>query len=186
MTLFYKTALLLFFFSLSTSSYGVNDEELLSAIPDEVDMHLQGAGIKNSEGWFLATSRTGRFAIDFPIPYEEWSANLENNTASGLSATSSEGIKFLLLEQPRADNEFKNIRDFAKKFFGKTRRKDTRYFFFNGKKGMQTRVTKQHTSTLYRFFLTKDYIYQLSVEYPKQQRKLALKTSKLFFNSFQF
>jgi len=157
-------------------------------IPQEVNIISFGAGEVDSTGWYPAKSNTNRFQIHFPTRYDEWSASLNTGAhiTNSLSATSSEDIKFLVTEFVRGkDKQFKNLKTLSKSVLKKKRRTYTKRFMHNGIKTTEVKVPSSKSTVIYRFLMTTKHVYQLSIEYPKKQRKLATKVAPQFFNSFR-
>lgn len=159
---------------------------LINQLPENVQLHTLNNDTASKGKWHSAMSATSGFSVQLPIPFEKWSAVIDDRMADGISATSKEGVKFLAFAIPRTKFDyFKDVRDLTSKFLGTTKHNKTRYFKFGNHKGTETKIVKPMSSVIYRFFLTDSRIYQISVEYPKSQRRKSLSISRQFFNSFR-
>lgn len=168
-----------------------NDKNVIDiskTLPEGVELYSQLAGVKGMDGWYSALSKTGRFKINFPVPYEEWSVDIaqQNQRTYNLSASTSEGIKLLVTELDHDKNKkLKNTAKLTSHLFAKQQITYTRKLTYKGIKGREIRVDTPTSSKAYRFLFTKQYIYQLSIEYPKQQQILADSIMHGFFESFK-
>jgi len=155
-------------------------------LPENVVLHSINNSTGNQENWHVAISEFAFFSIKFPVPFEEWSTKIDGRSINSLSATSKEKIKFLAFAIPKFKyDRYKDAQDLTKRFLKDKRYKRIRSFNYNGYSATEAKVVGPQTSTVYRFFLTDDYIYQLSVEYPRSQREAVLKISYQFFDSFK-
>jgi len=171
-----------------TSASDKNVIDTSKTLPDGVELYSQVTGIKGIDGWYSALSKTGRFKINFPVPYEEWSVDIpqQNQRTYNLSASTSEGIKLLVTELDRDKNKkLKNTAKLIRRLFAKQQITYTRKLTYKGIKGREIRIDKPTSSKAYRFLFTKQHIYQLSIEYPKQQQTLAESIMHYFFESFK-
>lgn len=166
--------------------YAMELDNALTDLPDGIEVHNVDSGEANEDGWYPAESITGRFKLSFPTPYSEWSIanpNHEQKTHS-LSSTSSEGIKFLIIEFTRTEEDkSKTAKEITKSFLKNKRRRYNRHFIYDSYQGTEIKITSKKSSAIYRFIFTPDYIYQISIEYPKSQKALAKKLSAVFLNS---
>lgn len=156
-------------------------------LPDGVDIPMLGAGQADHTGWYPATSQTKRFQIHFPVPYDEWSASLDNTQSAthSLSATSQEEIKFLVTEFIRSDDkEFSSPMRLTEAFTQNKRRVNLRHVRYENIAGTQFMTISDKSATVYRLLMTDQYVYLLSIEYPNKQKTLAKRLAPLFFNSF--
>ncbi len=156
-------------------------------LPEGVDIPKLGAGQPDHTGWYPALSQTQRFQIHFPVPFDEWSTALDNeqNTTHSLSATSLEGIKFLITEFVRSnDSQFNNAMRLTKAFTKNKRRVYSRKLRHGDLEGTQFKTVSGKSATVYRLLMASEHVYLLSVEYPVEQATSAVRLATPFFNSF--
>lgn len=156
-------------------------------LPDGVEIPRLSAGQPDYTGWYPAVSQTKRFQIHFPVPYDEWSATLDDtqSTTHNLSATSLEDIKFLATEFVRSDeHEFSSAMRLTEAFTQNKRRVYSRNLRHENLEGTQFKIASGKSATVFRLLMTEQYVYLLSVEYPVEHRTSATRLATLFFNSF--
>jgi len=152
----------------------------------EFDIHRVNAGVISANGEYPALSRTQRFTVNFPTPYSEWSVESEYISASNFSANTADGVEFIVLEYTLKESEqVKSIKKLTRAILTKPSRRSIRAVNHRGMKGAQTKTISNSQISVYRFFLTQTHLYQLTVKYPQDERKLGHKLLKPFFKSFQ-
>lgn len=169
---------------LADSKTSVNDV----VVPEEVNLLRVQAGSINQYGWYRAKSASRRFFVEFPAHFQEWKTALNSQTSPTMSlgTTSSNGVKYLVTEfQRRTDDDFKNLTSFVQRFFEDQHLSSTRDIVYRGTNGIEVLVDRENTSTIYRFLFTDNYIYQLSVEYTKENRPVAVNKARVFFSTFR-
>ena len=156
-------------------------------MPEEVNLLRVQAGTINKYGWYKAESASRRFLVEFPVHFQEWKTVLDNQTSATMSlgTTSSNGTKYIVTEfQKPTDGKFKNRNSFVIQFFEGQHRSTTRNIIYRGINGKEVLVNRENTSTVYRFLFTDDYIYQLSVEYTKENQSVDVRKARVFFSTF--
>lgn len=158
--------------------------------PEGVIMHRIQAGIANEAGWYKAVSTDGSFEVNLPAKFEDWSVYVPESTepAHSVGGTSDEGIKLLVTEFPLLDEiKTADIKTLTTGLLGIKPIGYRRLFLYQGMQALQVKVKVKETRSraMLRHIITEDRFFQLSIEYPANQSKLAKKLEPLFFDSFK-
>lgn len=157
-----------------------NDKGLQSTIIQK------NAGKKLNRGWFLAHSSNERFRISVPTQFNEWAIPVEKgNVVNMIGSKSSDGFNFVVIEFPRELYPARaDLRTIVNAYFAEQPPQSKRFRKFRGFASAQVKTVGLQRSKETRYVMTSGFLYQLSVDYPNTQQRLANKQAKRFFRSF--
>lgn len=152
-------------------------------------MHRSQAGVPDATGWITAESTHGGFSVRLPIPFSDFSMDIDDGTpvrrVDAVGCLGSERIKMSATRATYASAEI------AAAQFEKLRsdpdllRVSGAPAQLGGRAVVQTRMGDAHNSAEQRAILGDGAIYTLLIEWPAPQRELAALLLPTFFDSFR-
>jgi hypothetical protein len=155
----------------------------------KLEMHRVGVSADDGSGWHAAVSTKGSFAIQTPVPFNDFTTH-DSNTGEWshvVGGKSTEGIKFVAVESPvtaRTPADLGTIPKSVASKPGNTVSGVSRTMQ-DGAEVLSFSVSSAASMAYFKYIRIKAVLYLLSIEAPNAHRELAEATKDKFFGSFK-
>ena len=152
-------------------------------------LHQENAGTPNAQGWYTGASTLGGFKASFPLPYSDWSIDVEDSiqTINYMGATSADGVKLILVEFPIFDEtKSRDIQEITKILAANGKLQYGKIFEYQGFPSSQIAIETDDSIAIFRVVVHENKTYQMSVEYPQDKFDTLEALVNQYFDSLEF
>lgn len=163
---------------------------LIAADATPMTMHRRQAGELDGNGWTLAVSTEGKFSVQMPMPFNDFTvtANKSTDAVSRIDVIGSQSEEGIKISATRArfrtagggSQQFEKIRRIGMWQAGATKPVS---FDFNGYPAVAQQVGNDSSQAYSRTLLVGDDVVTLIIEFPVAHRLVVDKLSRSFFDS---
>lgn len=161
----------------------------------EMKMHRVQATTKDvsGSGWYYAASTEGSFSVNLPIPFNDFTATVQDSKlgvtkAYIIGSKSGEGLKFSVTETPKtATTKEPDMDSFATgtQRAGSTL-KNVNRAPYQGMPSVVFEVSDPKAGAYVRYVNTPHSLFILILEYPAERRQMAAELQERFLGSLVF
>ena len=165
----------------------------VQAAAPKVSVHREDAGELDADGWTKAKSTNGRYSVDLPTKFKDFTAVHEDPKSAIAESYGVSGRMMQLIRFTVSRAHYRGGKETARKQFeqiksssGKGHYKTVKPMRMNEHEAVEAELEVKKGRALQRTVLLDDDLFTMIVEYAKSEGAAAKRLAPRFFNSVTF